>query len=190
MSDYFTEYDEILENELGISDPELLKQAETDIVFVRLTELMQMPVQGAFDFNHLKAIHKHLFSDIYQMAGKVRTVNLAKGNSVFCYAENIETMQQGIFSQLKNDHYFADLDIDSFSQKLADISGDLNALHPFREGNGRAIRCFLIQLADHAGYDLQFERTDRVTLLNANISAFNGDTASLASLYEKLIAQK
>jgi cell filamentation protein len=98
MSDYFSDYDEMLANKLGISDSETLKQAETDIVFVRLAELMQKPVQGLFDFDHLKGIHRHLFSDIYEMAGKVKTVNLAQGGSAFCYVEDLERMQQEIFN--------------------------------------------------------------------------------------------
>lgn len=184
MSDYFSEYDEILENKLGIDDPQLLRQAESEIVFVRLAELLHMPLQGTFDFEHLRAIHRHLFSDIYDMAGQIRTVSIAKGYSVFCYPENIDVMQREIFDRLKSDRYLRGLGRKEFAQKLAELSGDLNALHPFREGNGRAIRCFLVQFSREVGYSLRFEDLDTEAVLKADIAAFNGDTAPLAALYE------
>ena len=71
------------------------------------------------------------------MAGKIRTVDIAKGHSAFCYAQFIESEQQRIF---------------------ADMKTMLNALHPFREGNGRAIRVFLSILAMRHGYHLVFRR--------------------------------
>lgn len=184
MSDYFSEYDEIMENKLGIDDPQLLRQAESEIVFVRLAELLHMPLQGAFDFEHLRAIHKHLFSDIYDMAGQIRTVSIAKGYSVFCYPENIDVMQREIFDRLKGDRYLRGLGEKEFAQKLAELSGNLNALHPLREGNGRAIRCFLVQLSREAGYSLRFEELDTDAVLRADVAAFNGDSTPLAALYE------
>lgn len=187
MTDYFTGYDEVIENKLGIKDPELLKRAEADIVFMRLAELANDPIQGAFDFKHLQAIHSHLFSDIYTMAGKIRTVNIAKGGSVFCYVENIARMQQQIFDKLKQDNFLKGLNKEHFAQKLAALSGDLNALHPFRDGNGRAIRCFLIQLSNEAGYELLFEDIEKEELLNADIAAFSGETSVLAALYERIL---
>lgn len=187
MTDYFTEHDEILENKLGIEDPVLLKEAESEIVFLRLAELEQQPVQGAFDFEHLKTIHKHLFFDIYYMAGKTRNVNIAKNGSAFCYAQFIDSTQKEIFSILKQDNFLIGLDGTAFATKLAELSGDLNALHPFRDGNGRTIRAFLSQLSEHAGYRLQFENTKMEERLTADIEAFNGNLYPLISLYSKII---
>lgn len=187
MTDYFTGHDDVLENKLGIDDPELLRKAESDIVFVRLVEFSRKPIQGAFDFAHLKAIHKHLFSDIYAVAGKVRTVDLAKNGSVFCYVQNIDNMQQEIFDRLKRENYLQGLEKKDFILKLAELSGDLNALHPFREGNGRTIRCFLMQLANEAGYELLYENAEKDELLQADITAFGGNLQRLLDLYEKII---
>ncbi len=187
MTDYFVEHDEVLENKLGIEDPELLKNAEAEIVFLRLVELGYKPIQGAFDFEHLKSIHRHLFSDIYPMAGKVRSVNIAKAGSAFCYARFIDSTQREIFDGLKENKYFKGLDKSIFAAKLAEFSADLNALHPFRDGNGRAIRAFLIQLSENAGYRLTFENEVREELLAADIAAFKGNLEPLTQLFCKLI---
>lgn len=188
MTDYFTEHDDVMQNKLGIDDPAVLKQAEADIVSVRLAELLQKPMKGAFDFARLRAIHKHLFSDLYIMAGKVRDVDIAKGHVLFCLVENISACQTQIFKKLKEEKYLCGLDRVSFSYKLAELSGELNALHPFRDGNGRTIRCFLIQLANHAGYEIRFEDVDKEELLKADIAAFSGDIECLAKVYERIIS--
>lgn len=187
MTDYFTEYDEILENKLGIEDPALLKKAEEDIVFLRLVELEYKPIQGAFDFAHLKLIHRHLFSDIYTKAGKVRSVNIAKEGSPFCYVQFIDKMQTEIFNHLKDNNFLRGLDKKEFTPKLAELSADLNALHPFREGNGRTIRAFLTQLSKDAGYRILYERTQKNELLTADIAAFYGNLDPLISLFLDLI---
>ena len=187
MTDYFTEYDEVLENKLGIEDPGLLKKAEEEIVFLRLVELEHKPIQGVFDFEHLKSIHRYLFSDIYTMAGKVRTVNIAKDGSAFCYAQFIDCTQKKIFDRLHQNNFLQGISEEEFTSKLVELSGDLNALHPFRDGNGRAIRVFLSQLSENAGYRLSLENAQKEELLAADIAAFKGNLELLTALYSKLI---
>lgn len=187
MTEYFTNDVVPLPNKLGLSNPEQLKKAEASIVFLRIAEILKTPIQGSFDFAHLKAIHSKVFSDIYEFAGKVRTVNMAKGNSVFCYAQNIELAQEELFGRLKKDNLLKCLPRDEFVMKLAHCSGDLNALHPFREGNGRTIRTFLRQLAQNAGYELNFEDIDFSLLPNADIAAFNGRFDLLIKLLDTII---
>lgn len=156
-------------------------------MFTRLAELSAKPITGRFDFSHLLAIHNRLFSDIYPMAGKVRTVDMAKQGSVFCYVQNIDYMQREIFSDLERKNHLRGLEKRQFIEALAKLSGDLNALHPFREGNGRAIRTFLSQLAAHAGYTLSFDKVQSTELLQADIAAFSGNTAPLTALYERIV---
>lgn len=187
MTDYFTDHDEIIENKLGIEDPVLLKNAEAEIVFLRLVELGSKPIQGAYDFEHLKAIHRHLFSDIYTMAGKIRSVNIAKDGSAFCYAQFIDDIQNEIFNRLKQDKYLKGLGNKEFAVKLAELSSDLNALHPFREGNGRTIREFLSQLSENAGYQLLFQNAQKEDRLAADIAAFKGNLEPLILLYTQII---
>ncbi len=84
VSEYFVDGEAVLPNKLGIEKSEELKIAEEEIVAARMAELSKNPILGDFSFNTLKAIHLKLFSDIYAFAGKIRTVRIAKGNSVFC----------------------------------------------------------------------------------------------------------
>ncbi len=187
MTDYFTDHDDLLDNKLGISDPELLKEAETSIVYIRLVDILKNPPQGIFDFNYLKKIHKYLFSDIYTMAGKARNVNLKKDKSIFCLWNFIDAQQRVVFKQLKLDKYYVGLDITMFISKMVHLSSELNVLHPFREGNGRAIRCFLKLLSNEAGYDMDIFEVPKEELLAADIAAFNCDFEPLTEVYSKII---
>lgn len=191
MSEYFTEYDDILENKLGITDPLLIKQMEEEIVPVRTAEIFSSFPIEEFNFDALKAIHKKLFSDIYQMAGQVRTVDMAKGGSSvpFCYVQYIEQEQQRIFSVLKHDHYYIGLEREEFVHKIAWLASELNALHPFRDGNGRAIRAFLVLLAANAGYELDYSKVGKDELIEADIEAFKGDTNKLEQMYQVILSE-
>ena len=189
MTDYFVEHDDLLKNKRGIDDPALLKQAEEEIVPLRMAEIFSSFHMEAFDFECLKAIHFRLFSDLYEFAGQVRAVDMKKGeNSVpFCYVQFIESEQERIFGNLRKEHDFAGLDEETFTKKLAWLASELNALHPFRKGNGRAIRCFLILLAANAGYELDYSRVTKEELIDADIRAFCGEIGALESLYTKIV---
>lgn len=189
MSDYFTDDNIIQYNKLGIEDADQLKKAEEEIVAARMVEIIENPVRGNFDFTMLKAIHKKLFSDLYDFAGKVRTVRIAKDSSVFCYPEFIQENQSRIFEELKRNRNLQGLSLDDFVKKFAALTGELNALHPFREGNGRAIRIFLKQLAEHAGWYIAYEDMEPEELLNADIKAFNGELGPLIDLLHENISE-
>lgn len=189
MSDYFVEGEILLSNKLGIEDAAELKRAEEEIVAARMTEIIEQPIRGSFDFNMLQAIHAKLFSDVYDFAGKVRSVRIAKDDSVFCYPEFIEENQKQIFGGLSDRNYLKGLDRDEFIKQFALLSGELNALHPFREGNGRAIRLFLKQLAENAGWYVAYEDMEAGELLHADVKSFHGDIDPLIGLIEKHIAE-
>lgn len=111
-------------------------------------------------------------------------------NSVpFCYAQYIETEQVRIFDSLQKDHAFVDLEREAFIKKLAWLASELNALHPFRDGNGRAIRCFLVMLAANAGYELDYSRVTKEELIEADIRAFCGEIGELERLYNQIIVE-
>lgn len=122
-------------NRLGIADPGKLRELEAEVVAIRMAELLSSPPKGTMDFAYLKRIHRKLFSDLYQMAGRIRTVDMAKGGSAFCYVQFIEPEQQRIFHEMRVAFTGRRLEKQSFVQAMAKLSADLNALHPFREGN-------------------------------------------------------
>src|ERR1700724_1971512 len=92
---------------------------------------------GRLSVRHYRTIHRHLFQDIYAWAGKFRTVRIAKQGSAFCYPEYIAGEMQRLFSEFARRKHFRGLARSEFSAKVAHLVADLNAIHPFREGNGR-----------------------------------------------------
>ena len=183
---YFTEQDDVLENKLGITDPAELKQVESTIVALRTSEILQKPPKGKMDYAYLKRLHAKLFSDIHTFAGQIRTVDIAKGGRGFCYVQFIEDEQQRIFSRTAKE-FTPRMKRDSFIEKLVFLSADLNALHPFREGNGRTTRLFLTLLARRHHFDLDFDAVDSEQMMQADILAFQGNLRSLTELYQKIV---
>lgn len=152
-------------NKFGIKDPDKLATIERNLTANRLAELYNNPINGNFDFDHLKKIHGYIFQDVYDWAGKERTVTIAKGNTLFCPAEKIEIYADKIFDALKRHDYLKGLGPNEFSKKAALFFANLNDLHPFREGNGRTQREFMRELSINAGYNLDLSKAPR-TLMN------------------------
>jgi cell filamentation protein len=187
MSDYFTDSEDVIRNKLGISDPDELRAVEARISYIRQIEIESEPVPSRFDFPLLKRIHKRLFEDIYSFAGKIRVVDITKGPIPFCYVQHIDSEQRRIFEELKKEEFLANHDFKSFIEKVTYFASELNALHPFREGNGRTIRLFLRLLARHAGYQIQYDQCGQDELLQADIAAFSGNQKLLLLVYSRII---
>ena len=135
----------VLKNKLGINDKEQLLMAEIRLVAIRLYQLQEHPIQGNFDLNHLCRIHEHIFQDLYPWAGKIRTVNIAKTN-MFCLVQHIQTYAQSVFPSYYTDCMRVKDNPERFIHVFTSHYADLNALHPFREGNGRTQREFAREL--------------------------------------------
>lgn len=184
---YFTQQDDVLENKLGITDPAQLKEAEAAIVAVRANEILQNPPAGVMDYSYLKELHRRLFSDIYDFAGTTRTVDIAKGGSAFCYVQFIEDEQRRIFAALRK-NFSARMSKEQFVKHLVVLAADLNALHPFREGNGRTLRLFYTLLARKCGFHLSYDAVEPEQMMLADVLAFQGDFALLTEMYEKIVS--
>ncbi|MGB2679853.1 MAG: Fic family protein [Candidatus Competibacter sp.] len=172
----------ILRNRLGIADERELEKAEASFVAWRSYELSQKPIAGRFDLAHLQAIHRHLFGDVYDWAGEIRTLDLSKGNSYFANHTHIVGAASPIFEKLKNERYLKGLDAAAFGERAAYYLGEINALHPFREGNGRAQREFINHLARANGYVIDWTSISPEAMTQASIEAFHrADTAKFAA---------
>ena len=181
----------VLNNKRGISNQELLEDAERILTTLRLKELAVKPVTGRFDFNHLKRIHKYIFQDIYEWAGKSRTVEIGKEDTpLFCLAMHIHNTQLEIFERLKAEEYLLGLDTGQFAKRTAYYLGQINALHPFREGNGRAQREFIRQLARKAGYDLSWSRIafQQERMIDASLRSMHIDDGELETLIREALS--
>lgn len=191
MSDYFVEGGDILENRLGITDPAKLKEAEEDIFSDAAADIIsENNLSSKLDFTFLKNLHRLLFGKIYPFAGQIRTVNIAKADSSipFCMADFIIPEANRIFTNLKNRDYLQGVSRSEFVPAVADLAIDLNALHPFREGNGRTIRLYLQLLAKNAGFLIDFDSVAHNEIIMADRQAFLGNNAPIISLYEKIIS--
>lgn len=180
---------DVLINELDIRDADKLSMVERKLTSLRLLELMNSPIEGKFDFKHLQAIHAYIFQDVYDWAGKVRTVDIAKGN-MFCNVKFISDQADVIFSGLKGEHYLAGLDKDSFIKRLAYYFSEINALHPFREGNGRSQREFIRSLALKNGYLIHFDRISKSKMISASQKSFLCDYRDMERIFARCVENR
>jgi cell filamentation protein len=178
-----------LGNRLQIRDPEALKKFEYRRSAHRINQLREQPIQGKFDLEHLKAIHKHIFQDVYEWAGQTRVVNLSKGTSSFARAEFIESEAARLTRDLAKEKHLRGLEKPDFVERLVHYQSELNALHPFREGNGRSTREFMAQLAKEAGYELDQERIDnsKDRWNHASQRSMVGDLSELKAIFSEAI---
>jgi cell filamentation protein, protein adenylyltransferase len=179
-----------VKNKLGASTHEELEQREADIVFGRATEIgLGEGPQGQFDADHLRAIHRHLFQDVYEWAGRTRDEEVRLSDrsiasepvmrkadgSAFMLGPLIPAALDDIASRLRDAGYLRGLTREEFAVQAADIMADLNAIHPFREGNGRTQRTFMRELAREAGHTLDFAVISKERMIEASIAANERD---------------
>jgi cell filamentation protein len=174
----------VLVNKLDLRTQAELDAFEAEISSARSEEPLP---EGKLDFAHYRAIHHHLFQDVYDWAGQPRTVRISKGGNPFCFPENIENQGTELFGGLARDDYLRNLTSQEFSDKAAHFLAELNAIHSFREGNGRSQLSFFVLLADHAGHPLNLNRLDPDEMLAAMIASFDGDERQLSEVILRLI---
>lgn len=174
-------------NRLDIHSSSRLVEAEIRIVSIRLYQLQVQPVSGSFDFEHLCRIHRFIFQDLYSWAGELRTVNIAK-KSLFCLTQHMTGYAQTIFPAYYHDCMQAKDKPDEFIHVLAEHYADLNALHPFREGNGRSQREYCRELCLKCGYIFDLTHTCRDEMIQASIDSLDkGDNTGLEAIFHKCI---
>jgi cell filamentation protein len=173
-----------LRNKLGITDAAHLQQVETTLTALRLLEVAAHPIGGHCDFDHLKAIHHAIFQDIYEWAGEIRQVDISKGNSPFAHFAYIASNAQTLFARLVQEGCLRGLPADQFARRAAYYLGEINVLHPFREGNGRTQRVFFNEVARQAGYTLDWTQISAQQMLDASIlSLVRGDNSGFEHLF-------
>lgn len=171
----------ILRNRLGIASEEELKQAEADFAAARSFELSITPLKGCLDLEHLKAIHRYIFKDLYEWAGELRDIDISKGNNFFAHHAHIASAASDLFLKLEQEKHLANLSKETFSERAAFYLGEINAIHPFREGNGRTQREFISHLAYNNGYFIDWRNVEQKKMIEASAQSFKG-------IYSGLIA--
>jgi len=176
----------VLRNKLGLSTTRDLEDAEREITHAALVFLKEAPVQPAYDLGHLCAIHRRVFGDIYDWAGQLRTVAIAKG-SWFCLPQYIESSATEVFRALHGENLLRGLPRNVFTERLTHYLGEVNTIHPFREGNGRAQRAFFEQLAGDAGFILDWQHLDADRNVAASAAIMGGDPTLMRKMLDELV---
>lgn len=165
--DYFIPGTSVLRNKFtgpgrpyGESDPQRLRLLEEQFTSLRLAELHMAPVPGQFDYAHMKAIHWHIFQDVYDWAGEERTAptsgHMTKdGHAYYPAGPALTQAAEAEYAKIAAANYLRGLEHGRFVAELAERWGELNVVHSFREGNTRAQFVFFSQLAEQAGYRLE-----------------------------------
>jgi cell filamentation protein len=195
MKDYQYDYDwdanycypksNVLINKLNIKDTASLFVAEREITAFKIAKAKDEPIKGNFDLEHLQKINRFIFEDIYTWAGKLRTVDIAKGNQ-FCLSNHLETYAAGVFNELLKENYLINHSFDIVLQRLAYYLSEINVLHPFREGNGRTQRLFIEYLGSVAGVEVDFSGVSDCEMIVASANSFAKDYNEMNSLFKKI----
>jgi cell filamentation protein len=172
-------------NKFGLSDYALLQPIETAATYQRGRELERLGITGDFTPTHLRTIHRYIFQDVFLWAGELRVVNIAKGNQPFGPAQFIAAALEGALAKVHREDLLINLTPPAFAARAAFYLGEINAIHPFREGNGRTQREFLRQLALHAAHPLSWHGFTQQRMIDASIlSHTKGDNTALAAIIE------
>ena len=177
----------VLKNKLGITDAKQLDYHEREITTQRAREGIP---RGNFDLKHLQAIHKHLFQDVYAWAGKVRTVEISKNGSQFQFRQYIETGMADVHRRIKQAGYFQGTTRQKFAAEAGKIMGDVNYVHPFREGICRVQLCYQKQLAEKAGHRLDLQKIERKSWMEASRKAHNADYSAMTKSIERALGKE
>ncbi|MFP3501946.1 putative adenosine monophosphate-protein transferase Fic [Burkholderia sp. SIMBA_062] len=177
-----------LRNRLDIRGDERLAQAERELSEIAASQIdFSLP---PYDLAYLKQIHRELFQDVYEWAGESRTIDISKGNTRFCTAGRIEPEAQKIFEAMERRDWFEELDRPALIVAVAEKFGDLNMIHPFREGNGRAQRLLFEHLIVNAGFEISWWQVEEPEWIDANVAAVICDYRPLEAVFERCIGRR
>ena len=172
-------------NKLDIRDQSSLEKIERYLSATRARQ--DFPSRAHFrSYSGFKAIHRHLFQDLYIWAGAERRYTTGRGPAPFAVPEHIETWMTQQFAALRAEGYLAGRTLDDFAGAAARYVNEINAAHPFIDGNGRTQRFWLRMLAENAGFELRLTDRDRKRWNDASARGFTAsDHAPMASLLKK-----
>ena len=175
----------MLKNRLGLTQQVDLTNFEA----ASLTQRSEEPLPGGrLSRTHYFVVHRHLFQDVYDWAGNPRSVRTGKDGRWFCFPEHIHGELARVFGWLRDREFLRDLTPEEFAAQGAYFLAELNAVHAFRDGNGRAQSAFFALVAARAGHPIDFDRLAPDAFLKAMVHSFDVDTSLLEAQILDLIA--
>jgi len=183
----------LLRNKVGAQTKVALDEAEGDLSFARLVQLMDHPVKPTGDLDELRAIHRHLFQDVYDWAGELRTVDIRKnveGAQFFLPVSMIGRAAGYAEGELRADNELRGMSREQFIDRLAYHYDQFNYVHPFREGNGRTQRVFWNHVARDAGWQLDWRAVHGATNDQASRAASEQqDFGPLREMFDQIVSK-
>jgi cell filamentation protein len=177
-----------LRNKIGTTDPAILATAEARIVSIRDVQLAREPLPGEYNLQHYQEFHRHLFQDVYDWAGELRSVDISKNQSPFAHWRYLSEQISTRLAELVDENLLISRTRTSFVSRLAYYYSELNALHPFREGNGRTLRAFLRQVSAVAGWRLDWSMLNQEDNSRASRhSLMTTDTSELVRVLDPVV---
>ena len=178
---------DVLINKLNITNHDELSEAELEFTAFRYSEYSSnITSLSEFNLNHFKNLHWHLFQDVYDWAGKIRTVDISKGSTRFCSCSRIEAeLNKQLFRIDSLDQTNKKVDL---YPEITDIFCELNVIHPFREGNGRTQRFFFEELYFFLGNSVNWPDISKDEWVAANINGYHGDLNQLHKILTQAIS--
>jgi cell filamentation protein len=140
-----------------------------------------------FDLDHLRLLHWWLFRDVYDWAGQIRTVPINKDGSEFAQPRFIESEMNRVSLELRAEHILQSIAESDLARRLAYYFGELNALHAFREGNGRVQRLFLRHVLAPRGLTLAWESVTADEMVAVSVAVHRGDERPAQALFERIL---
>lgn len=178
----------VLKNNLNIKDQKTLEDTETILFFDAYKHFFELLEKGKlqFDVKFIFQIHKYSLETLYQWAGKTRTVEISKDGVLFCASSQIEKNLK-LFEKILNKNLPEPTDTkEIIIKKLAIIHCEFNAIHPFREGNGRTIRLFLDLLVVSNGFNLiDYSKSSKENYIKACITGMRKDYSKMQETISK-----
>ena len=178
----------VLKNLLNIEDEDILEEAEREISSITASEIEFSP--PPYDLTYLQEIHRALFADIYSWAGSIRSIDISKRQTRFCSVNRVVPEAEKLFSHLSALNNFTELDREDLISNVAELYGDMNMIHPFRDGNGRAQRILFEHIVINTGFEISWNHVAREEWVNANIASVHCDYAPLQAIFDRCIGDE
>ncbi|EMJ5174321.1 putative adenosine monophosphate-protein transferase Fic [Klebsiella aerogenes] len=178
---------DVLRNRLGIRQAQRLEQTAWKFTSLRAATIPLGPRGRGLP--HLCAIHRQLYQDLFDWAGKLREIDIYQGDTPFCHFAWIEKEGNALMRKLEEEDYLCEQPRETFVERLSWYYGEINVLHPFRLGNGLTQRIFFEQLAIHAGYLLDWRGIEPDAWSQANQLGAMGDPEPLERIFRKVVSE-
>lgn len=185
--DEYYQSSSVLINLEDIRDPEELLERETKLQLAAYEAIFNSFDESLTpDLPFFYYLHHLMFSPLFVWAGRPRSVGIAKGGTPFCPPQNIASLMNDLFAELEREHWLAELEPLSFIERAAYYICEINAVHPFREGNGRAIRFYIDVLSAKARGDIfDWTLTSEDEYFRACVAGFQHDYRMMITILKR-----